>query len=445
MGEVLGFSGSPCIGRSLQSRNPFPLHQSFRAASLPGVSKVIPLLIVAVMLLAGRNWLTAVGASKHESLCSTTTLTQVTPPTASVAFASLWALELSGKSTPSRDSEARSSGLNCSYGVQSPLALRLDANASETPKSQRLQPLCALAFLIVVPSRKGRKWPYVGRRNPTAGPRRSRLGIVPVKSIRASCGPSRKHDYCYRYDDPVMGRWPSRDPIEEEGGVNLYGFIGNRSINKIDKLGLFQYVFGGYDLVELLGFNPFVEDESPAGAGWPDPSPSMPADGATRCCNDKRREEGKIQLDEIFEKAIKLVEEAGIKTDGTGRAINQSCYDLNTPLLDAMSMLYRKYSSCWTCVGENRARLAGARWQHFAVICYGFNESGKIVETVTYDLWNKALAGDDATKFRNEYPEQLKFGNQPGPPPNCKTPPSLAPDLKSLEAAVGSFLQGNTK
>ena len=33
--------------------------------------------------------------------------------------------------------------------------------------------------------------------------------------------------YGYRYYDPVTGRWPSRDPIEEEGGTNLYGFVLN--------------------------------------------------------------------------------------------------------------------------------------------------------------------------------------------------------------------------
>jgi hypothetical protein len=33
--------------------------------------------------------------------------------------------------------------------------------------------------------------------------------------------------------------WPSRDPIEEEGGVNLYGFVSNNSINRVDKLGLY--------------------------------------------------------------------------------------------------------------------------------------------------------------------------------------------------------------
>ncbi|MCH7229120.1 hypothetical protein MLD59_23495 [Verrucomicrobiaceae bacterium E54] len=37
----------------------------------------------------------------------------------------------------------------------------------------------------------------------------------------------------------MTGRWPSRDPIEEEGGVNLYGFAGNRSVDSIDYLGLF--------------------------------------------------------------------------------------------------------------------------------------------------------------------------------------------------------------
>jgi hypothetical protein len=44
--------------------------------------------------------------------------------------------------------------------------------------------------------------------------------------------------YGYRYYDPQTGRWPSRDPIEEEGGVNLYGFVGNIPINHVDFLGL---------------------------------------------------------------------------------------------------------------------------------------------------------------------------------------------------------------
>jgi hypothetical protein len=35
-----------------------------------------------------------------------------------------------------------------------------------------------------------------------------------------------------------QGRWPSRDPIEERGGSNLYGFVGADPINSFDILGL---------------------------------------------------------------------------------------------------------------------------------------------------------------------------------------------------------------
>ena len=44
--------------------------------------------------------------------------------------------------------------------------------------------------------------------------------------------------YGYRYYDPQTGRWPSRDPIEEQGGVNLYAFVNNDGLNKWDYLGL---------------------------------------------------------------------------------------------------------------------------------------------------------------------------------------------------------------
>ncbi len=44
--------------------------------------------------------------------------------------------------------------------------------------------------------------------------------------------------YAYRYYDPVTGRWPSRDPIEEMGGLNLYGFVGNDGVNWWDLFGL---------------------------------------------------------------------------------------------------------------------------------------------------------------------------------------------------------------
>ena len=44
-------------------------------------------------------------------------------------------------------------------------------------------------------------------------------------------------DYGYRYYDPLTGRWPSRDPIGEMGGTNLYGFVSNSPTQFVDLLG----------------------------------------------------------------------------------------------------------------------------------------------------------------------------------------------------------------
>ena len=42
--------------------------------------------------------------------------------------------------------------------------------------------------------------------------------------------------------DPNIGRWLSRDPIAERGGVNLYGFVGNDGVNRLDYLGLEKWI-----------------------------------------------------------------------------------------------------------------------------------------------------------------------------------------------------------
>jgi RHS repeat-associated protein len=72
------------------------------------------------------------------------------------------------------------------------------------------------------------------------GPRKSgntldskRLATNPLgaKTMHGSC-------YGYRWYDPLTGRWPSRDAIEEQGGLNLYGFVSNNGINRMDVLGM---------------------------------------------------------------------------------------------------------------------------------------------------------------------------------------------------------------
>lgn len=44
--------------------------------------------------------------------------------------------------------------------------------------------------------------------------------------------------YGQRYYDPHNGRFINKDPIEEAGGLNLYGFCGNDGVNRWDYLGM---------------------------------------------------------------------------------------------------------------------------------------------------------------------------------------------------------------
>jgi RHS repeat-associated protein len=54
--------------------------------------------------------------------------------------------------------------------------------------------------------------------------------------------------YGYRYYNPQIGRWINKDPIQEEGGVNLYGFVANNAIERTDALGL------KWDTLDFLGY-----------------------------------------------------------------------------------------------------------------------------------------------------------------------------------------------
>lgn len=48
----------------------------------------------------------------------------------------------------------------------------------------------------------------------------------------------------HAFYDPGQGRWLSRDPIAEQGGLNLYGFVDNDGVNRRDVIGMFvQWLF----------------------------------------------------------------------------------------------------------------------------------------------------------------------------------------------------------
>ena len=61
--------------------------------------------------------------------------------------------------------------------------------------------------------------------------------LIPTTSSSAGVSPDLYY-YGYRYYSPRLGRWITRDPIEEEGGENLYGFVKNQPISFCDIFGL---------------------------------------------------------------------------------------------------------------------------------------------------------------------------------------------------------------
>ena len=110
------------------------------------------------------------------------------------------------------------------------------------------------------------------------------------KSVNAK--PVHVSDYQYRYYDPLTGRWPSRDPIGEGGGPNLYGFVRNDGIDHVDRLGQSTLGHSGTLSVDtsceghtdLLKNMTYFSEEEPHIAGTPEPPKvfrSFPKPGQT--------------------------------------------------------------------------------------------------------------------------------------------------------------------
>jgi RHS repeat-associated protein len=79
----------------------------------------------------------------------------------------------------------------------------------------------------------------------------------------------------------VLGRWIQRDPIEEMGGVNLFGYVDNDPVGNTDPSGLaigaFFGPFGGFR--PSCNWNPPNKPPKKPGGGNPPPPPPPPPPG----------------------------------------------------------------------------------------------------------------------------------------------------------------------
>jgi RHS repeat-associated protein len=62
--------------------------------------------------------------------------------------------------------------------------------------------------------------------------------------------------YGYRYYSPVLGRFITRDPSGESGGLNLYGFVANHPSYAVDTLGLYDNL----DFRDTASYHDYLDD-----------------------------------------------------------------------------------------------------------------------------------------------------------------------------------------
>ena len=69
----------------------------------------------------------------------------------------------------------------------------------------------------------------------------------------------------YRAYDPELGRWISEDPLEEEGGLNLYGYVGNSPLMAVDLMGLDTFLLNDNHALDGLGHNAIASGDDSRG------------------------------------------------------------------------------------------------------------------------------------------------------------------------------------
>jgi RHS repeat-associated protein len=97
--------------------------------------------------------------------------------------------------------------------------------------------------------------------------------------------------YGYRYYNPSTGRWLSRDPIGEKGGLNIYAFTGNNLITQIDSdgRGIVDCLKALADLAKWTAIVDGRVADIIAHGGNPDPGHQKALDQAVTNLNDALR------------------------------------------------------------------------------------------------------------------------------------------------------------
>ncbi len=216
--------------------------------------------------------------------------------------------------------------------------------------------------------------------------------------------------YGYRYYSASTGRWLSRDPIGEAGGLSLYAFVRNGPSSVIDRLGL---------IPDAPGVPPPLP---PTPRPRPTPRPKYPPltpfspkfiqKYDCSCCGKDEVAEGLNDLKDRFKKAKDHLDTKGLVPDpdasGPGRA---SCFKSNDAILRFMQPTPR----CWLCFMDNRKDTYWVPgWDENFIHCFTLNVAS-IQQEIIFDWfdstpgeYNDSGVYEDIAAYYKRHPYQGK-------------------------------------
>ena len=92
--------------------------------------------------------------------------------------------------------------------------------------------------------------------------------LAPVNRVQSSSMLTDQSGIVHFYGrdyNPVLQRFLNEDPIGEAGGINLYRFVGNNPISRVDPYGLLDYFYSGGGLLYPSGPVPYLEADTVLG------------------------------------------------------------------------------------------------------------------------------------------------------------------------------------
>ena len=258
--------------------------------------------------------------------------------------------------------------------------------------------------------------------------------------------------YGYRLYNASAGRWLSRDPIGENGGINLFGFVRNDPIRRFDALGQADGAVGWpYP-------DPKPGEPPPS---YPPPTPFPPKNIYKKydcsCCGKAEIDAGLNELKRRFGLARGYLDKQTMDMDGTSTA---TCASSNERVLQFIEPTPR----CWTCFMDRRLDDNDTYsfvwkplphlqhdpvWDENFIHCFTINQQS-IQKEIVFDYFeyryykgsygSGTYEGGNLSKFYKHHPIQGK--SEAGGVPrfaNCNEPDKQwNPDYSTFRQIIGT-------